>query len=168
MLTNDQLTYVVLRMYPHLKAGEDFLVASDWDDSGKVQIDDARIDSWKPSLPIPGRYQLRKVWLSVKDEYELLVSRNKAFDRIQNELRFSASHVEASIDYEDREHESEWRKYRRALRDIPTQPDFPIKIEWPERPKVKYEHFETSIPDRDGLHRLCGGAMAPGVRSSGR
>jgi hypothetical protein len=29
----------------------------------------------------------------------------------------------------------EWKQYRQALRDIPTQPDFPDDIEWPTKPE---------------------------------
>lgn len=29
----------------------------------------------------------------------------------------------------------DWAKYRQALRDIPDQPGFPFKVEWPEKPK---------------------------------
>lgn len=29
----------------------------------------------------------------------------------------------------------EWKQYRQALRDIPTQPDFPDSIEWPTKPE---------------------------------
>jgi hypothetical protein len=29
----------------------------------------------------------------------------------------------------------EWKQYRQALRDIPTQPNFPDSIEWPTKPE---------------------------------
>jgi len=29
----------------------------------------------------------------------------------------------------------EWKQYRQALRDIPSQPDFPDDIEWPTKPE---------------------------------
>ena len=29
----------------------------------------------------------------------------------------------------------EWKQYRQALRDIPTQPNFPDDIEWPTKPE---------------------------------
>lgn len=29
---------------------------------------------------------------------------------------------------------TEWRRYRRELRDVPQQPDFPETINWPEKP----------------------------------
>jgi hypothetical protein len=29
----------------------------------------------------------------------------------------------------------EWKQYRQALRDIPTQPDFPDSIAWPTKPE---------------------------------
>ena len=63
---------------------------------------------------------------------EFLVEHNK---EIRNQLLAETDWIVAKSLELGEAVPDHWKQYRQALRDIPSQPDFPDSIEWPTKPE---------------------------------
>jgi len=69
---------------------------------------------------------------TAKREAETKSSRNK-----RNSLLTASDWTQLADSTLDNEGMVLWQGYRQALRDVPQQTDFPLKIQWPQQPEVE-------------------------------
>ncbi|AJT60792.1 hypothetical protein [Ralstonia phage phiITL-1] len=132
----EELLYVIMTMYPELVPGKDYVLSRMIDPNEAKQITDAKIAEWNStSVAQPSIDFLRGVWFAgVKDSY---VAWHKATEVRQwrdRELQRADAQVFILEDRGETLKATEWRAYRQALRDLPDQIGFPLKVTLPVAP----------------------------------
>jgi hypothetical protein len=133
MMTNEDLFYLLQKLYPGTDNGKDYLTAHDLD-ADHAQTGHAYLFWWKLDAPKPSKTELLALWhqhgAGILAERELALLRDERNSR----LAVADTLVERAIDQGDASAEAAARKYRQALRDVPQQPGFPDVIDWPALP----------------------------------
>lgn len=72
-ITNDQLTFILTKMFSNIAPGKDFLVIQHFGENGQT-LSDASIFQWMLPIEQPTPEEIRTVWESVKAEFFSLFS----------------------------------------------------------------------------------------------
>lgn len=128
MIHHDLLVLAINEKYPDLVHGQDFMVAHPLDPETGKQSGDAFIAKWAAEGPPPPVAPL----LERAEQLRPVLTGMRA--RAQRDTLLSQCDWTMMPDAPVENREA-WRAYRAALRDIPTQPGFPLDIEWPTAPK---------------------------------
>lgn len=131
----EELTYIMLGEYPDLKFGVDYVLAQYLSPDGKVQTQDAFFYAWnREDVPMPHIDVIRAKWDQYKPTY---LAWHKAAELRQwrdTELTKADSKVYIAEDHGDFQAAADWRTYKQALRDLPDQVGFPLKVTIPVSP----------------------------------
>lgn len=134
-LDMEELAYIMTGEYPELTFGVDYVLAQILSPDGKMQTEDAFFHSWnRPDIPMPHIETLRAKWPQYKPTY---LAWHKAAELRQwrdAELKVADAKVYIADDTGQPEVAQAWRTYRQALRDLPDQVGFPMRVTLPERP----------------------------------
>jgi hypothetical protein len=129
MLTCDQLSFAVNKLYPNLVCWKDYWTAHPVESNSDKQIGEAEIIAWKPKdIPQPSLDALRTTFAQHEDEWQAQIARQA------RDAELKASDWTQMPDIEECKRTA-WAKYRQQLRDLPQQKTFPKRIGWPEAPK---------------------------------
>jgi hypothetical protein len=127
MISHDQLIYAINSMHPELQHGQDFLVAHGLDERGN-QAGPAFILQWKAAVERPDDATLYNLARRLSNEYE------KRQVRAIRDALIAKTDWTQSPDVPDAVREK-WLPYRQALRDVSSQPGFPLDVVWPTPPE---------------------------------
>jgi hypothetical protein len=129
-MTNEELFYLLQRYFPGTVNGRDYLTGHKLDQDGE-QFEEAFISNWKLPQPEPTPEQLQAMWRRFKPEVQAQI-KGIHLRWTRNELLLEAdARVYKAEDSGDQEALGKARRYRQALRDVPQQPGFPDKVNWP-------------------------------------
>lgn len=127
MITHDQLIYAIEHETP-LRHGKDFTVMHPLDEVTKLQNGDPFFAVWNSQAPKPSVPAMIAIF---EKKYQ------KGFaDMMARETR---DYYLAKCDWTQHadvptETTEKWKAYRQALRDMTTQPGYPLTIDWPVPP----------------------------------
>lgn len=131
MVEHELLMLAIEARWPYLVHGKDYLVGHPLDASG-AHCGDAYILRWATTtVPEPDAAMVATLLKEAVAQRPVLMGRQA---RSQRNSLLSACDWTQGADAPE-EKRAAWAEYRQALRDLPTQPDFPIKITWPVKPQ---------------------------------
>ncbi|WP_186083652.1 phage tail assembly chaperone [Burkholderia gladioli] len=133
-MDSNAMIFCIQKIYPNTKHGVDYWVAHPVNRDTLEQIDDPFVVQWNLDGPQPTKEQILGLWAQHQTEYQGQAAAEAARAKRVELLAEADILVETAIDKEDATAERAARKYRQALRDVPTQPGFPSNIAWPDKP----------------------------------
>ncbi|MFT0733899.1 phage tail assembly chaperone [Ralstonia wenshanensis] len=136
MLTHDELSFCISKQYPHLTHGVHFWVCHTVSRETGAQIEPARIAAWHAPEPEPTEEELQAL---VRKHGEAARTHIAARDaRIERDRRLTEADalVYKAMDAGDTEGMRLAGQYRKALRDVTSQPGFPLDFTWPNPPEA--------------------------------
>lgn len=133
MITHELLIAAIQKKYPNLVHGEDFTVAHPV--KGNKQTGPAWIMQWRADgIPEPDETELAQLRLDAAKLQTEVQSKNARTYRDTLILASDFSQLpDVQASFSD-EQKAAWAAYRKALREVPTQPGFPAEINWPKKP----------------------------------
>ncbi|HDR9131372.1 phage tail assembly chaperone [Burkholderia vietnamiensis] len=129
--THDHMTLTLQAMYPHLSHGKDYKVAMPVEQDGG-QIGDPWITEWLAPDAKPKAEWVLDYFHQHEAEICAQYVRYHRDDRLAWSDRFTYTPPDAPPEVQAKT--ALWLEYRKALRDITTQPGFPLDVTWPELP----------------------------------
>ena len=132
MLTHDELIFCIKQEYPHALHGIDFWVLHETD--GGVQTKDAFIYEWKLPTPQPSADEIKAMVEKHRAGVPAYLAARDARAERDRRLQEADALVYKAMDAGDMEAMRLAGQYRQALRDVTSQPGFPLDFTWPSLP----------------------------------
>lgn len=140
MITPEQLEFALDQAYPGLKRSVDYVIGHPVDPANPLtQSGDAFIIGWtSKTIEEPNAVVIAGL-VSVHSD-KLLAQQQASAARVQrNKLLCEADALINAAHIANKQKDSEYilamRKYRQALRDVPSQANFPASVTWPTLPE---------------------------------
>jgi hypothetical protein len=155
-MTNEELFYLLQKFWPNTINGTHYLTGHRLDTEGK-QLGEAFIQFWRLPDAQPSKGQLLGWWDQYRDEIQATVAGvHQRWERNERLLKADAL-VYRAEDAGDEAKAEAARKYRQALRDVPTLAGFPHAFSWPVPPE---EDEVQNVARRDAVLKAVEDAAA--------
>jgi hypothetical protein len=134
MISHEQAVYALEHMLPGTQNHIDYLIGHPIDPVTGAQTEQAFVVRWKCEHPEPSMDAIEAAFAPLAEAFN--TSQQALIVRHQRSLLFVKADAEVAkaLDNGNMTGVTAWGAYRKALRDIPTQPGFPHTVVWPEQP----------------------------------
>jgi hypothetical protein len=135
MLTHDELIFSIKQEYPDALHGIDFWVLQNTDGKTGLQTKDAVIYEWKLPTPEPTADEIKAMVDKHRAGVPAYLAARDARAERDRRLQEADALVYKAMDAGDMEAMRLAGQYRQALRDVTSQPGFPLDFTWPTVPE---------------------------------
>ncbi|WP_448168700.1 XkdW family protein [Burkholderia ambifaria] len=130
--THEHMVFTLMAMYPHLQHWTHYKVAQPCAEGTTDQIGDPWIVEWLAEDAKPKAEWVLDYFHQHESDICAEYVRYHRDDRLAWSDRFAYTPPDAPPEVQAKT--ALWLEYRKALRDITTQPGFPLDVTWPELP----------------------------------